>query len=259
MIICSPFSWSEDTSFNTTTPESLTKSPDKHHPHSSFTQGTIFKNNNFSGLLASLFLEYKQTSDRVKETFIGTGGPFNDATGQKTSGRLSAQGISGGIHVGYGYQYLCSYFGLDVDFSIHQLVDHLKVNKGTNYDFSNHHLRIKKDYTLDLSFRCGYIFGRTMPFLRAGIAFSRWGIKTTYPSLATLGALGIRPTHHNHKNKVGFLVGTGVDFKYSSHIILGGYVTYTQFGTLKHTHHLVAKTKITTSDLKAGLKISYLF
>lgn len=223
------------------------------------TKKYILDGGNLTGFFVSFLLDYKQTSDTVKETFIGTGGPFNNATGQKTGGRLSAKAISGGINLGYGYQWLCSYFGLDADFNIYSLGDRLKINRGSNYDFSNHNIKIKRHYDLDASLRYGFVFGSVMPYFKAGVAYSKWDIRTTYPSLVSLTSLGINQTHHKHKNRVGFLLGSGVDFKQSQHVILGGYLTYRQFHPLKYMHPLIEKTKIVPSDLSAGLKLSYLF
>ncbi len=246
--------WAEEVLLKNPDKELTSKISNEHQP-----KNYLGSNNNFTGFFTSALLGYKQTSDDVKETFIGTGGPFNDATGQKTRGKLSAKTITGGVNFGYGYQWLCSYFGLDVEFNIGSLSDRLKVNKGSNYDFSNHTVKTKRHFTLESSLKYGFVFGNTMPYIKAGIAYSEWRIKSNYFSLANLTSLGISQTHHKNKNRVGFLLGSGVDFKHSQHLILGGYVTYMQFNTLKYVHPLIQKTKITPSDLCAGLKISYLF
>lgn len=213
----------------------------------------------FSGLFTGLSLDYKQSSTAVKKTFIGTGGPFTTSTGQKTKGDLSAKSAGGNINIGFGSQWNCTYFGLSIGASLYNLVKHLTINKGTRNDYLNNITRLKSNYAADAAFRYGYIFGKVMPYIQAGAAFSKFKIRTNYPSLATLASRGIHQTHQKKKKVAGLVAELGVDFKYSSHVVLGGYATYRQFKEIKYQHPLLERAKITPSDLSVGLKVNYLF
>lgn len=219
----------------------------------------IPKSQNFGGFLASILLDYRQSSTSVKEIFIGTGGIFNNSTGQKSREKLAAKAFSGGVDFGYGYQWYRSYFGINIDLNLYNLIDSKNVNKCTNFDFTNHSLKIKRKYSFDAFLRYGYVFNCILPYLKIGLSVSRWRIKTNFPCLAQISALRINSKHHNTPTKIGFLVGGGIDIKYSQEIILGGYATYTQFNGFHYFHPRLEKAKIRPSDLSVGLKASYLF
>lgn len=223
------------------------------------TKDLLTKSENFGGFLASVLLDYRQTSTAVKERFIGTGGVFNNATGQQSKVKLAAKAMSAGFDLGYGYQWNRSYFGINIDLNLYNLIENKGANQCSNFDFTNHSLKIKRKFTFDAFLRYGYVFNTILPYLKAGISLSRWHIKTHFPCLAQLRAIRIHSKHHNTPTKVGFLVGGGVDIKISQNILLGWYVTYTEFTRFHYFHPRLEKAKIRPSDLSVGLKASYLF
>lgn len=217
------------------------------------------KQEKFSGVYAGLSLDYKQSSDNVKKRIIGTHPALKQAIGQKTQGKLSAKSVGGSFDLGFGNQWNCSYLGLDLGASLYNLADQVKINKGSRYDFLTTQTRLRSKYAAKAAFRYGYVFGRVMPYITAGAAFSEWKIKTNYPFLAPLGSLGIKQIHHKKKRAAGLLAGFGVDFKYNRNVVYGGSITYRQFKAIDYKHLNLEKTKITPSDLSVSLKASYLF
>lgn len=136
---------------------------------------------------------------------------------------LSVKGLNGGLNLGYMAPLGTSgvFLGLDLTLTLNgdkgtqlrEQVDAAGVRDNWNTVFRNRN-------TMEFTARAGYAFKKFMPFVKVGVGSSSTVAKTTHVQV-TPGAPPVMVTDFSKRSMrhTGLLLGTGVAFKVSSHIL----------------------------------------
>jgi outer membrane immunogenic protein len=169
------------------------------------------------------------------------------------SGSLSPNGFTGGIQLGYNWQWNRVVFGIEGD--IDALM--LKADRSVTYpdptiggDIDNIQQSIKTEWLATIRPRLGYAFGNFLPYITGGVAGTQIKATTTYSE--SLGATG---TSSVSKLKIGWTAGLGLEYALWSRWSVKAEYLYASFGSVAFDTPLnVPGAAMTNSvDLKAHI------
>lgn len=126
---------------------------------------------------------------------------------------LKPDGFIGGLYAGYNFNTGENIvLGIDTDF----LWTDVK-GKVTSHDVK---YRVKQKWVGSTRVRIGYAADRWLPYLAGGVAYGRF--KGT--------AFTDNKEYSESKNRIGWTIGTGVDYAMTDNVLLRGEYRYTDFG-----------------------------
>lgn len=198
---------------------------------------------NFNGFYAGWLVGYGSGSGNTK-SYITDG-----ATGAVIGGvtQPSIDGWNTGVVIGYGKHMGSSkvYLGLDLNYTFDNEV-------GRSYG-----IKVQEKDSLELALRVGAVMANALPYIKAGILNAKVEGKYTNPD---------NNVHQYLNDRLnGWLVGGGVDFKVSQHVVCGLDYTYSSLPTKGKPYTFgpalvdTNNTKTQINDNKVRLKIAYQF
>lgn len=166
--------------------------------------------------------------------------------GTVTFDRHNTDGIVGGLHFGYGYQFSnCWYLGLEVAGNLYSNKD--KNDSGGGADFYKH----KVTHSFAINPRIGYVFnGCGLVYAKLGVEFTRW----THAIDHNFDNIFFSKT----KYEPGFAPGIGFAYLLTPNIIIGlegSYVFYTNEPKVRNVRSTDHDFRDRAADFK--LRVSY--
>lgn len=194
--------------------------------------------------------DFKQTSTTTTSLF---GVPGTTTAVSRTSADLASDGVLGGVHAGYDYQFHPNWLvGIEAFFDFADLEGKVKTDNTIV-------LKAEMDWTVGAKARLGYVLNDSLFYGGIGWAGSRW--KLTDSSFNT------------SKRKSDFINGLQLTLGAAqrfNRILLGLEGNYTFYESLKHTQtvnnvavpgetaSVVTQDKISPRVLDVKLKLSYM-
>jgi opacity protein-like surface antigen len=215
----------------------------------------------FSGFYLGVSSGYNHIHNKTTETFSNfslTGA--SNLNGKVNQNTLSGQGLFGGGQLGFGKQFDRYYLGAQFEGNLQNTTS--KQNDGNSqstYNMGARNLFISLKNTFVFSLKTGVALDKALIYAKAGVALSKFNVKSEYPFLAGVTGLSSSGAQYFNKRQVGLAVGVGVDVPVAKHVILTGEAGYTQYKKFTINHPNTSKTDVTPSALSFQLKASYKF
>jgi outer membrane immunogenic protein len=182
---------------------------------------------NFSGFYIGAQLGAGETKTSIKFTqpYLAAKAGRLEQFAMNGKNKLSASGMIGGLHVGYGKQFPnCFYLGLeaygnlignsDSDYRNEQLWDNPRVTIERKY-------KIERNNSFGLALRPGFIVGNTLFYAKLGVESANFKY-----SVANSESYVKTQTGSANGRRIGFVPGIGVSFNLTDHMALGLEATY---------------------------------
>ncbi len=158
--------------------------------------------------------------------FASSSVPAVNGAGSK---KLSPDGVIGGLHAGYDWQFGSIVAGVIGEFGA------LALNESsgstvtypccapTNFTVKN---KVSTDWFLSFRPRVGYAFGNLLPYLTGGVSLTN--LRTNFTFTDTFASAS--ETANKTSTRVGWSVGTGIEYALNNNWSLKGEYLYTDFG-----------------------------
>jgi len=162
---------------------------------------------------------------------------FSSSVAIGTVDSVSPEGAIGGGQLGFNYQIDKLVLGAEGDFSLASVQKSASGTiLGVPMSASVRHL-----WFGTLAGRVGYAFGRTLPYVKGGVAWTRYKIDVDAPSIG--GASG-------SENRTGWMIGAGVEQAVTDQVSVKLEYNYIDFGTIDRTALTNDGLTVTPIDIK---------
>jgi opacity protein-like surface antigen len=152
--------------------------------------------------------------------------------GNKDTSKISGENAIGGLFVGGHYVMGDFVLGLDIFANYADCKAEQKTNPDNTLNLISS-LKIK--HTFGAAFQFGYMFQGTVPYLKIGVAQTKWELTTSNTSL------GMNNKKKSSSNKTGLLLGAGADMFLTKEFKLGFEYNHIRYDGFSHKNSLGEK------------------